>query len=207
MSSTMPPGDEPEAFAASQPGATVPAAPGASAAPGAPEPGGQQPGSRPPGAPTGPVRGASPAGGSGPAGSAAPGPIAARSGPSGSSAVAPDRSPASEPAEGSTASGPADGSPAPTDVNPPLVTGTRTSAVYAGVGVGLLVLVLVIIFIAQNLHKVEVHFLPFHFRLATGLVILASAVAGGIIVLLVSLARVLQIRRGAKRHSSAHGER
>jgi uncharacterized integral membrane protein len=64
--------------------------------------------------------------------------------------------------------------------------------------VGLVILILIIIFVAQNLHESSVHFLAFHFRLAEGLVVLASAVAGGLIVLLVSLARVLQLRRLAR---------
>jgi uncharacterized integral membrane protein len=81
---------------------------------------------------------------------------------------------------------------------------TRTSTTYAGLTVGLLILVLVIIFVAQNLHTATVHFLTVHFRMAEGLLILASAVAGGLIVLAVSLARVLQLRRAAHRHQRAH---
>jgi uncharacterized integral membrane protein len=81
---------------------------------------------------------------------------------------------------------------------------TRTSATYIGVAVGLLILVLIIIFIAQNLSKASVHFLSFHFKLPQGLIVLAAAVAGGLIVLLVSLARVLQLRLMARRHRRAH---
>lgn len=81
---------------------------------------------------------------------------------------------------------------------------TRTSAAYFAVGLSLLILVLVIIFIAQNGHQDSVHFLSFHFQLALGLLVLAAAVAGGLVVLMVSLARVVQLRLMARRHRKAH---
>ncbi len=80
---------------------------------------------------------------------------------------------------------------------------TRSSTAYVGVGVGLAVLVLVLVFIIQNLNDASVHYLGLHFRLPIGLLILAGAVAGGVIVLLVSLARVTQLRVRARR--SGHG--
>jgi putative membrane protein len=84
------------------------------------------------------------------------------------------------------------------------VTRTRTSTTYLAVGVSLVLLVLVIIFVAQNEKQANVHFLSFHFKLALGLIILASVVAGGLVVLLISLARVLQLRLMARRHRKAH---
>lgn len=83
---------------------------------------------------------------------------------------------------------------------------TRTSTAYVGTVGGLVVLVGVIIFIVQNLHEDTIHFLGAHFRLPEGILILASAVAGGVIVLLVSLARVAQLRMMARRHRAAHQE-
>ncbi|MCU4184275.1 lipopolysaccharide assembly protein LapA domain-containing protein [Acidiferrimicrobium sp. IK] len=92
--------------------------------------------------------------------------------------------------------------------NPPLVVPkTRTSAAYVGVSVGLVVLVLVIIFIAQNLRDATVHFLGASFKMPIGLLVLASAVAGGIIVLLVSAARVAQLRLMAHRHQAGRPTR
>jgi len=81
---------------------------------------------------------------------------------------------------------------------------TRTSAAYVGMGVGLLVLILVIIFIVQNLHDDSVHFITASFRLPMGVIILISAVAGALIVLFVSLARVAQLRLAARRHRRLH---
>lgn len=94
---------------------------------------------------------------------------------------------------------------APTAPAPPPATAkrSRSSAAYAGTGVGLIVAILVIVFIVQNQRAATVTFLVFNFRLAEGITILASAVAGGLVVLLVSLARVTQMRRAARRHERA----
>ena len=93
--------------------------------------------------------------------------------------------------------------PVPSESAAPLVVPkTRTSATYSGVAVGLVVLLLVIIFIAQNLNDAKVHFLGLAFLLPLGLLILASAVAGGLIVLLVSAARLAQLRLMARRHQA-----
>jgi uncharacterized integral membrane protein len=69
--------------------------------------------------------------------------------------------------------------------------------------VGLVVLVIVLIFIIQNLNNVTVHFITADFSLPVGVVILAATVAGGLLVLLASAARVLQIRRAASKHRKA----
>jgi uncharacterized integral membrane protein len=84
---------------------------------------------------------------------------------------------------------------------------TRASTTYAGVGVGLLVLIVVLIFVVQNLHEATVHFITLRFKLPQGVIVLAAAVAGGLIVLFVSLARVVQLRLAARRHTRQHTER
>ena len=81
-----------------------------------------------------------------------------------------------------------------------VVPHTRTSAAYSGVAVGLLVLVVIVIFIAQNLGDASVHFFTLRFRMPIGLLALASVVAGGLLVLLVSAARLAQMRLMARRH-------
>jgi uncharacterized integral membrane protein len=151
----------------------------------------------PPGAPSfpepiragGPERATTDAGGA-----RAPGAVA----PGSPSLPATDHDDAAAPVETSSATATAE---APEPLKAPH---TRASATYVAVGVGLLILVLVIIFIAQNLKKASVHFLSFHFKMPLGLLILASAVAGGLIVLMVSLARVLQLRLMARRHRKAY---
>lgn len=81
---------------------------------------------------------------------------------------------------------------------------TRTSSVYVASIVGIVLLALVITFILQNPHKVSITFLAFSFRLPVGVVILISALAGAVVVVLVSLARILQLRLAARRHRRAH---
>jgi len=107
------------------------------------------------------------------------------------------------PAEDNSGSSPAVAT-LPAATQRPRVHRTRTSATYAGVATGLVVLVVVIVFIAQNLDDATVHFVTANFRMPVGLLILAAAVAGGLVILLVSLARVAQLRLMARRHRRAH---
>jgi uncharacterized integral membrane protein len=94
---------------------------------------------------------------------------------------------------------------APADDAPGLqIVRTRASTTYAGVGVGLLVLIVVLVFVVQNLHEATVHFITLRFKLPQGVIVLAGAIAGGLIVLLVSLARVIQLRLAARRHTRQH---
>jgi uncharacterized integral membrane protein len=81
---------------------------------------------------------------------------------------------------------------------------TRTSATYVGVAFGLIVVILVLIIVVQNLGESSVHLFTWRFKLPEGVIVLASAVAGGLIVFLVSLARVLQLRVMARRHQRRH---
>jgi len=78
---------------------------------------------------------------------------------------------------------------------------TRLSALNLGVAVGLLFLVLLLVFILQNLRNISVHFFTARFTLPVGVVILAAAVVGGLVVLLVSAARAAQIRVRARRRA------
>jgi uncharacterized integral membrane protein len=66
--------------------------------------------------------------------------------------------------------------------------------------VGLFVLLLVIIFIAQNLHDARINFLWWHGNVTVGLAIMLSFVVGGLVVLLLGVARLAQLRRLAHRH-------
>lgn len=81
---------------------------------------------------------------------------------------------------------------------------TRTGTAYVASIVAIVVAILVIVFIVQNLHEATVHFLAWTIRLPQGVTILASAVAGALTVLLISLARILQLRMTARRHRRHH---
>lgn len=86
----------------------------------------------------------------------------------------------------------------------PEVQRTRTGTVYVASIVGIVVTALVIVFIVQNLHEAKVHFVNLTFSLPVGVIILGGAVAGALIVVLVSLARIIQLRMAARRHRRAH---
>lgn len=81
----------------------------------------------------------------------------------------------------------------------PSTTATRSKATYALAALIVVVLALVVVFVLQNLHRADVHFLTMRFHAALGLLVLASAVAGGIVVALANLARAVHGRLAARR--------
>lgn len=76
---------------------------------------------------------------------------------------------------------------------------TRASAVWVATGAALLLLVLLIVFMLQNSTKVEVRFLGLTGTIPLGMAMLISAVAGGVLVAIAGIARVTQLRMGARR--------
>ena len=124
-----------------------------------------------------------------------PEPGGARPGPAGSS-------PAPSPPEPT----PVQPEPAAAAAAPPIleVRRTRTGTAYVASIVGIIVTALVIVFIVQNLHEAKVHFVAWTFSLPVGVIILGAAVAGALIVVLISLARILQLRMAARRHRRGH---
>jgi uncharacterized integral membrane protein len=76
---------------------------------------------------------------------------------------------------------------------------TRTSRAWWSLAAGLLLLLLVVIFMAQNGSDVPVRFLWIKGHTSLGVALFASALLGGLSVLLLGAARVLQLRRRAKR--------
>jgi uncharacterized integral membrane protein len=80
---------------------------------------------------------------------------------------------------------------------------TRLSAAWTTVAVGLVFLIALLVFIFQNLTDVRVTFLAFHGTFPLALSLLCSAVGGAVIVLLLGAARMIQLRRAARRQHSA----
>ncbi|WP_426566211.1 DUF1049 domain-containing protein [Angustibacter sp. McL0619] len=76
---------------------------------------------------------------------------------------------------------------------------TKVSAVWVAVGVGLLCLVLLLVFVLQNLQRSQVHFLGLNESLPLGLALLVAATAGGVVVGVAGVARVVQLRHAAHR--------
>lgn len=79
------------------------------------------------------------------------------------------------------------------------VAQTRISASWTAVVVAAFVLVLLVIFIAQNTQHSSVNFLWLHGKAPTAVVLLIAATAGALVVIIVAVARILQLRRAASR--------
>jgi len=76
---------------------------------------------------------------------------------------------------------------------------TRISGTWVAVIAGLLVLVVLLIFILQNLDSVTVHFFGAEGSLPLAIAMLFSAIGGAALVALIGGARILQLRKQARR--------
>ena len=77
---------------------------------------------------------------------------------------------------------------------------TRLAAAWWALVVGLVILIVLLIFVAQNTEPITAHFLGFHWNLPVGVGYLLAAVAGATTTVLVGAARIIQLRRTAKKH-------
>lgn len=68
---------------------------------------------------------------------------------------------------------------------------------------GFLTLIVLLIFIAQNTTSTPFSFFAWHWSLPLGVAILLAAVSGGLLTVAVGTARILQLRRTAKKHFAA----
>jgi uncharacterized integral membrane protein len=126
--------------------------------------------------------------------------------------------PAGEPPAGRPGQAPGSGATTPPDSPPaPAPTGaervlpatpehriepTRTSMVWTML-VGVVLLAAILVFILQNGQRVRVRFLGASGSLPLGVALLAAALLGAALVLVVGAARVLQLRLVARRHRHA----
>ncbi len=85
----------------------------------------------------------------------------------------------------------------------PPVKFTRAGALWTALFVGFLILIVLLIFIAQNIDSVPFHFFGWNWSLPLGVAILLAAVGGGLLTVAVGTARILQLRRAAKKHHAA----
>lgn len=81
---------------------------------------------------------------------------------------------------------------------------TRTSRAWARVLPAIVFLGLILLFIFQNLHKARVSFVTVSGTLPLGLALLAAAAFGGLFVLALGSARVIQLRK-VIRHNRTSG--
>jgi uncharacterized integral membrane protein len=78
---------------------------------------------------------------------------------------------------------------------------TRLSGAWTAAIVAVVLVVAMLIFILDNEHQVSISFVSLHGHLPLGVALLFSAVIGAVIVLVCGTARILQLRRVARRRS------
>lgn len=80
---------------------------------------------------------------------------------------------------------------------------TRAGALWSALIAGFLILILLLIFIAQNTASTPFAFLGWRWSLPLGVAILLAAVCGGLLTVAVGTARIVQLRRAAKKNLAA----
>src|SRR5450631_2658196 len=83
------------------------------------------------------------------------------------------------------------------------VPATRTGALWWALGFSMLLLILVLVFVLQNLSSASTSFFSVKWTIPLGLDLLLAALLGGVIAFLLGTARMLQLRRVARRYSRA----
>jgi uncharacterized integral membrane protein len=76
---------------------------------------------------------------------------------------------------------------------------TRTSAAFKSVLAGVVVLVLLLVFILENTKRVAISYFGARGHMPLGVALLLAAVAGALLVGVLGAARIVQLRRGARR--------
>jgi uncharacterized integral membrane protein len=85
----------------------------------------------------------------------------------------------------------------------PAIGFTRAGALWSSLIAGFVILILLLIFITQNTTPTDFQFLGWRWSQPKGVAILLAAVVGGLITVAVGTARILQLRRAAKRQHAA----
>jgi uncharacterized integral membrane protein len=85
----------------------------------------------------------------------------------------------------------------------PAIKSTRAGALWTALIAGFVILILLLIFITQNTTSASFQFFGWHWSLPLGVAILLAAVVGGLITVAVGTARIIQLRRAAKKHYAA----
>ena len=119
--------------------------------------------------------------------------------------VPPNQPPRSTPAEPAEPP-PGAATPAPVPSPPPESTLklTRMGAAWWALAVGLLILIVLLVFITQNTDSITIQFLAWHWSSPKGITFLLAAVGGALITVLAGTARMVQLRRAAKKSLKAH---
>ena len=106
----------------------------------------------------------------------------------------------------SEASGPADQAAPPPPPRAPVaarqhrVRRTRMGGLWVGLTLAAIVLLLLLVFILENGQKASISYFGAHGHLPLGVALLLAAVAGALLVSIPGTARIIQLRRTARRH-------
>jgi uncharacterized integral membrane protein len=82
----------------------------------------------------------------------------------------------------------------------PHVPFTRAAGAWWALSFGSLVLIVLLVFIGQNLHSTTIHFLGWHWETRVGIAVLVAAICGSLLTFLTGTARMVQLRRAAKKN-------
>ena len=80
---------------------------------------------------------------------------------------------------------------------------TRAAALWSALIAGFVILILLLVFIMQNTDSATVHFFGWDWNLPVGVALLLAAVSGGLLTVAAGSARIIQLRRAAKRNLKA----
>jgi uncharacterized integral membrane protein len=95
---------------------------------------------------------------------------------------------------------------APAEVHGSTLPRTRAGTAWVLACVAAVALLALIVFITQNLHPVEVSFLGWHGQFPLVVVVLAAALVGCVLTLILGSTRIVQLRRTAVRSRRARGQ-
>jgi uncharacterized integral membrane protein len=82
---------------------------------------------------------------------------------------------------------------------------TRAAALWSALITGFVILIVLLVFIMQNTDSATVHFFGWDWNLPVGVALLLAAVCGGLLTVAVGTARIVQLRRAAKKNFKAMG--
>ena len=82
---------------------------------------------------------------------------------------------------------------------------TRAAALWSALIVGFVILILLLVFIMQNTDSTTIHLFVWEWNLPVGVAILLAAVCGGLLTVAAGTARIIQLRRAAKKYFKAQG--
>jgi uncharacterized integral membrane protein len=82
---------------------------------------------------------------------------------------------------------------------------TRAAALWSALITGFVILIVLLVFIMQNTGSTTINFFGWDWNLPVGVAILLAAVCGGLLTVAVGTARIVQLRRAAKKNFRAMG--